>query len=100
MDLQSDGGNDAVSVNSTEASVLGVSERFLTRAQSKRLAQWKLSNRGGLLRAWKGACSPRHAIKLQCLDCCGEDHAAIIECGDRCCPLWKFRPFQNRKIEK
>lgn len=53
-----------------------------------------------LLAAWAGKCSPRAAIKLQCLDFCGEDVQSVADCGDRCCPLWKFRPFQKRRATK
>ncbi len=36
------------------------------------------------------------AIKGLCLDCMGFDTVGIGECGDRLCPLWKFRPFQKK----
>jgi hypothetical protein len=74
----------------------GDPQRVLTPAQVKRLGQWGPSRRKLLKRAWQKDCTPREAIKLQCLDCCGEDEAAITECSDRCCPLWRFRPFQRR----
>jgi hypothetical protein len=31
-----------------------------------------------------------------CLECQGEDVAAVRECGDSCCPLWMYRPFQSK----
>jgi hypothetical protein len=68
----------------------------LTPAQVKRLSQWGITRQKAVKRSWQGVCSPRAAIKVQCLDCCGEDERAITECGDRCCPLWHFRPFQRR----
>lgn len=46
-------------------------------------------------RAMAGRCSPRMAIKAQCLDCQGLDREGVRSCGDRCCPLWHFRPFQR-----
>ena len=64
--------------------------------QVKRLGQWSQKRRDLIKRAWRGVCSPRMAIRLQCLECVGEDVSAITECGDRCCPLWKFRPFQKK----
>ena len=67
-----------------------------TANQLKRLDRWQLSHRGMLRRAWAGACSPRTAIKMQCLDCCGEDVKAVRYCEDRCCPLWRFRPYQEK----
>lgn len=69
----------------------------LTPAQVKRINQWGQTRRRAVERSWRGVCSPRTAIKLQCLDCCGEDERAITECGDRCCPLWRFRPFQRQQ---
>lgn len=70
-------------------------ETALLPAQVKRLGHWGKSRHKALKRAWEGVCSPRAAIKLQCLDCCGEDEVAVSECADRCCPLWHFRPFQR-----
>lgn len=68
-----------------------------TPGQVKRLDHWGKSRHKQLKRSWQGLCSPRVAIRLQCLDCCGEDEDAVGCCGDRCCPLWHFRPFQHRK---
>lgn len=48
-------------------------------------------------RALAGKCSPRQAIKAQCLDCQGLDREGVCTCGDHCCPLWHFRPFQSPK---
>ena len=47
-------------------------------------------------RAMAGKCCPRTAIKAQCLDCQGLDREGVRNCGDRACPLWKFRPFQPK----
>ena len=70
----------------------------LTPGQIKRLPQWQSKNRGLLERSWSGKASPRTAIKVFCLDCMGEDKQAVADCGDRCCSLWKYRPYQkNRK---
>lgn len=71
----------------------------LSPSQVKRLNQWGITRRNGVKRAWSGHCSPRHAIKMQCLDCQGEDEQGIADCGDRCCPLWHFRPFQRKKAK-
>lgn len=71
----------------------------LNAKQTIRLARWLVTNQPLVKRAWLGKCSPRQAIKAQCLDCVGEDRQAVADCGDRCCPLWQFRPYQkNRKI--
>jgi hypothetical protein len=68
----------------------------LTRAQSERLSRWLVLHQNLVRRCWSGKASPRQAIKCQCLDCVGEDRPAIAECRDRCCPLWRFRPFQTK----
>lgn len=67
----------------------------LTLAQAKRLSQWCTRHQGLIKRCWQYKASPRSAIKAYCLDCCGEDLAAIVRCGDRCCPLWRYRPYQG-----
>jgi hypothetical protein len=70
----------------------------LTSAQAKRLTGWGARHQGLIQRCWTGKASPREAIKAMCNDCVGEDHEAITECGDRCCPLWRHRPYQSRGI--
>ena len=72
-------------------------ETVLTPQQVKRLGRWGQTRRKAVQRAWAGTCSPRAAVRLFCLDCCGEDVAAVRACGDRCCPLWRFRPFQPKE---
>ena len=37
------------------------------------------------------------AIKAFCLTCQGFDETGIRERGDRCCPLWHFRPFRRKQ---
>jgi hypothetical protein len=72
--------------------------KLLTPAQLKRLERIRsdaASVAGFFERAYRGEASPRECIKAQCLDCCGLDKIAIAECGDRCCPLWLLRPYQD-----
>jgi hypothetical protein len=76
--------------------VEGTGDVFLDRVQVDRLARWKMPNRVLVRRAWLGKCSPRQAIKANCLDCVNEECKEIAECGDRCCPLWRFRPYQRK----
>ena len=71
-------------------------ETILTPSQVKRLGQWGKTRRRAVESLYRGVGSPRKAIKYFCLDCVGEEIAAIRECGDRCCPLWHFRPFQEK----
>ena len=68
----------------------------LSPYQTKRLAQWLPSRQPMIRRLWAGKGGRKLAIKLQCLECCGEDTDAVRSCNDRCCPLWHFRPFQTR----
>ena len=45
---------------------------------------------------YAGKATRNQCIKAQCLDCMGLDQVAVRECGDRLCPLHKYRPFQRR----
>jgi hypothetical protein len=67
----------------------------LTPAQARRLSQWGTLHRSLIQRCWAGKASPRQAIKAQCNECVGEDRQAVVECADRCCPLWRYRPYQE-----
>jgi hypothetical protein len=60
-----------------------------------RLATMPESAKGHFVAAWAGKCSPRRAIKAQCLECVGFDRQAITNCTGYACPLWPFRPFQK-----
>jgi hypothetical protein len=60
-----------------------------------RLVTTPESAKGHFVAAWAGKCSPRRAIKAQCLECLGFDRQAVTECTGWACPLWNFRPFQK-----
>jgi hypothetical protein len=60
-----------------------------------RLATTPESAKGHFVAAWAGKCSPRRAIKAQCLECVGFERKAITECTSYGCSLWMFRPFQQ-----
>ncbi len=49
-----------------------------------------------LTQAMCGKCSPRTAIKAQCAECNGFDRQAISDCTNHSCPLWHFRPYQDK----
>ena len=36
------------------------------------------------------------AMRLKCLDCCGWQRQEVANCACRNCPLWSWRPYQNR----
>ena len=40
--------------------------------------------------------SPRQAIKAKCLECCWMDVAGIRDCTGTACPIWSFRPYQQK----
>ena len=68
-------------------------EKIATK-RAGRLATTPESAKGHFVAAWAGKCSPRRAIKAQCLECVGFDRQAITDCTGWACPLWAFRPFQ------
>jgi hypothetical protein len=63
--------------------------------RARRLATIPESAQGHFVAAWAGKCSPRRAIKAQCLECVGFDREEITDCSCWACPLWAFRPFQK-----
>ena len=67
----------------------------ITAKRAGRLATTPESAKGHFVAAWAGKCSPRRAIKAQCLECVGFDRQAITDCTGWACPLWAFRPFQK-----
>lgn len=87
--------NDILGPETALPSGSGELESSLTPEQVKRLQWWTKPRHKAIKRAWRGVCSPRVAIKLQCLECCGEYQDAITGCTAMTCPLWKFRPFQT-----
>jgi hypothetical protein len=54
------------------------------------------SVKNALREAFSGSASPRKAIKAMCLACVGYDRQEIKNCSAHGCPLWKYRPFQQR----
>lgn len=71
----------------------------LTAEQVRRLA-WVQNNAPSkaraFIRAYDGK-SPAAGIKAQCLDCVGCDVSAIRECTADACPLWRYRPYQQKE---
>ncbi len=49
-----------------------------------------------MLKAYKGTASPRSAIKAQCLICVGYKRDEVSHCTGFSCPLWAYRPYQNK----
>lgn len=46
---------------------------------------------------YAGTATRNQCIRAFCCDCMGFDSAGIKNCGDRCCPIWRFRPYQPTK---
>jgi hypothetical protein len=46
-------------------------------------------------RAFDGSASPRAAIKAFCLECTGDNRAAIRDCTSLGCTLREYRPYQT-----
>ena len=67
--------------------------------QAKRLRQVSehYPSRLGLFRrVYGGQTSPRDCIKAFCLECNGWEEAAIRDCCDKGCPLYRQRPYQKK----
>jgi hypothetical protein len=54
--------------------------------------------RAMISRSYAGIGSPRSAIKAKCAECCGfeEVYERVGNCTTRRCPLWMWRPYQDR----
>jgi len=71
-----------------------LSEKIAAK-RTRRLATAPESVRKLFAAAWAGKCSPRQAIKGQCLECQGFERQEIADCTCWACPLWAFRPFRK-----
>jgi len=78
---------------------LSLSERMALKRETRIKTAPKLF-KSLLERALTGKCSPRMAIKAQCLECVGFDRAAITDCTAYACPLWHYRPYQTKDSVK
>lgn len=66
-------------------------------ARAEYLAAIPSKYRTNHTKALEGACSPRQAIKAQCLVCCGFQTAEVAECATWRCPLHAYRPYQRKE---
>lgn len=66
----------------------------------KRVAESGQLYRITMQKAFDGTCSPRSAIKAQCLICVGYDREAVTHCTGFSCPLWAFRPYQTAGVDE
>ena len=48
------------------------------------------------LRAYSGAATKREAIRAKCLDCSNLAVGEIRNCPATGCPLWHYRPYQQK----
>lgn len=49
--------------------------------------------------AVRGEASPRAAIKINCLECMGFDRGEVKACESDHCPLFQYRPYQEKSDE-
>jgi len=69
------------------------------KAIEQMLAQNEATSYNSLLeRIKKGSAAA--AIKLHCLECCGFMTKEVRLCGNLCCPMYPFRPYQNMTDEQ
>lgn len=68
----------------------------ITPRQSKYLSQTPPLSAGIVERAFLGTASPRTAIKAKCLACCNWQRAEVESCAVTLCPLWRYRPYQDK----
>ena len=62
----------------------------------KQVSEDAPSKLGVFRRVYASTAAPRTAIKAKCLECCWMDVAGIRECTATACPLWGFRPYQQK----
>lgn len=70
-------------------------ESIVTPRQAKMLTRSTPTHSRRLKRCFNGTATRSHAIKTMCVECCGGEIGVATECGDECCPLWRFRPGQK-----
>lgn len=72
----------------------------IASVREKRLGWWPDSQKGLIMRCWARKCSPRQVLKAFCLECVGGDRDAIRTCTGYACPIWEYRPFQTKSVQK
>ena len=63
---------------------------------NKAIAEARTLYRTIMQKAYDGTAAPRSAIKAQCLACVGYERLMVIHCTGFSCPLWAYRPYQNK----
>ena len=89
--------NSAISIqrSNQEPSPTASLSAFIAQKRAGRLETTPDRYKGHFVASWAGKCSPRRAIKAQCLECVGFDRREVAECTNWACALWHFRPFQK-----
>lgn len=70
------------------------------RVIADRASQMPKAARSAYLRAANGKASPRMAIKPFCMECVGGNRIEVASCTAVACPLWMYRPFQQKNSAK
>lgn len=65
--------------------------------QKARIATRSPKDRNLLHKCFLRLVGPMQAIKCLCIECQGGDRKGVTDCGDRCCPLWRYRPFAKKR---
>lgn len=47
----------------------------------------------------KTRATPSKAIRLKCLDCCGDQVSEVRDCTIKSCPLWRYRMGREERDE-
>ena len=71
-------------------------EAKIEKRRARRLEACPPSCKRLLASCWSKNASPRQAIKAFCTECVGYDRAAVAACTAYECPLWQYRPYQQR----
>ena len=81
-------------MNTTQKSSCNISNEFINRKRSERLASIPKSRVALLKRVYTGRTTPRNAIKAFCYDCLDYNEQEIRTCTAPACPLYEYRPYQ------
>ena len=64
---------------------------------NKAIAEACTLHRTIMQKAYNGTAAPRSAIKSLCLACVGYERLMVTHCTGFSCPLWAYRPYQNKR---
>ena len=68
----------------------------MNQQQKEQIEDSGLLYRNIMRRAFEGKSSPRAAIKAFCLHCTGYVRKDVADCTALACPLFAYRPYQDK----